>query len=178
MRIILDLDGCLADFDSLACEKFGPCDRKIYSLEERWPDRAGEVRKFVANPLTYALLQPISGAVNNVSRLAAVHEIFYVTARPGGCVTEEITRLWLDWHGFPPREVYVVDYKVKAELIRSLLADTKGFAVDDAPYQIEAMRKLGISTVIFDQPWNRALSGMRYLEGSLIDWPLHVCLLS
>lgn len=162
-RVILDLDGCLADFDALACEKFGPCDRKVYRLEERWPERAEEVRRFATNPLTYALLKPISGARAAVSRIAESHDVVYVTARPGGQITEEITRLWLEWHGFPRRETHVVDWQEKVFRIQSLLDKREGFAVDDSPVQIENMRRLGISVVVFDQPWNEHLDGPRYL---------------
>ena len=161
MRIVSDIDCCLADFNGLMNDIFGPGDQSLYHLEERWPDKEKEILELVENPFTYSQLKPISRSVQAINSMAAVHELIAVTARPVSPEMEFVTREWLKWWGYKFSAVYVKDSEEKATFIKSLLPD---YAIDDSPHQIQRMRELGIMVMIFDQEWNRNLSGIRKLS--------------
>ena len=122
MRLVFDIDGVVADFDRAAVKRFGDCDRSLYSLTARWPDKADEVRAFVNDPVTYEWVEPIPGAQTVLRALKEFgFELIYATARPGGLEMRELTALWLRAYDIPYDEVYVVPFADKANLVHSLM---------------------------------------------------------
>ena len=62
------------------------------------------------------------------------------------------TVAWLDEHRIPYRDICFLGAKPQVE------ADAY---IDDAPHNIEALRRAGNTVIIFDQPYNRELDGLR-----------------
>ncbi len=62
------------------------------------------------------------------------------------------TVAWLDEHRIPYRDICFLGAKPQVE------ADAY---IDDAPHNITALREAGNSVIIFDQPYNRGLDGLR-----------------
>lgn len=156
--IVLDIDGVLANFEGASVQHFGPCDRSLYGLNERYPDLLkSEIDAFVNDPLVYAKLSPIPGAVTACSRLMkAGSRLAYVTARPG--TAYDVTQAWLALYGFPVGPLFVYHWEDKAAFIADL---SPVFAVDDSPRVINGLRELNVFTLIFDQPWNAGVRGLR-----------------
>lgn len=156
MRLVFDVDGVIADFDKAACAAFGPCDRRLYSLTDRWPHAKSAVNAFVTEMATYADLELVDGAQAGLVALAvAGHEIIMATARPGGLQMRALTIEWLRRHAIPFDDVFVVNTSDKANLIGGLSPD---FAFDDAPHILNQLASRGVPAVVFAQPWNMSVS--------------------
>lgn len=159
MRLVFDMDGVVADFEGYAVKRFGECDRSLYSLTARWPDRADEVRAFVNDHETYERLYPIAGAQMMLRALKEFgFELIYATARPGGLEMRELTAMWLRAYDIPHDDVYVVPFADKAGLVHSL---GPAAVFEDAPEQIAAMRAKYLNVVTYVQPWNKYELGIR-----------------
>jgi 5'(3')-deoxyribonucleotidase len=72
----------------------------------------------------------------------------------GHAVAVGDTVAWLDDHGVPYRDLCFLGDKPQVD------ADAY---VDDAPHNIEALRRAGADAVVFDQPYNRDVPGPRVL---------------
>jgi 5'(3')-deoxyribonucleotidase len=59
---------------------------------------------------------------------------------------------WLDTHSIPYRDICFLGRKPEVE------ADAY---VEDAPHNVEALRARGNTVIVFDQPYNRNLDGLR-----------------
>ena len=153
---VLDIDGVLADFNSAAVKKFGPCTESLYSLELRWPGKTYEIRRFVSNPLTYLFLEPIEFSWWGVRILKAMgYKIVAVTARPPSWGMWLVTRFWLWFHEMAIDKLIVTNFKGKASVIWSLNPD---LAIDDSPMQITRLMGSSVkNVVVFTQPWNEKL---------------------
>ena len=74
----------------------------------------------------------------------------YITSRP---VDSEITRQWLEKHGFPMRPVYtVLPNETKVEIAKNAGVD---YFVDDGYHNFIELNKAGICCFLFDAPHNR-----------------------
>ena len=62
------------------------------------------------------------------------------------------TAAWLDAHRIPYRDLCFLGAKPEAD------ADAY---IDDAPHNVEQLRTLGNIAIVFDQPYNRSLTGPR-----------------
>lgn len=62
------------------------------------------------------------------------------------------TVAWLDEHGIPYRDLCFLGDKPEVD------ADAY---IDDAPHNVEALRRAGAEALVFDQPYNRDLPGPR-----------------
>jgi 5'(3')-deoxyribonucleotidase len=62
------------------------------------------------------------------------------------------TAAWLDANRIPYRDLCFLGAKPEAD------ADAY---IDDAPHNVEQLRALGNTTIVFDQPYNRSLDGPR-----------------
>ncbi|HSP27957.1 MAG TPA: hypothetical protein VLN74_05360 [Ilumatobacteraceae bacterium] len=62
------------------------------------------------------------------------------------------TAAWLDANRIPYRDLCFLGAKPEAD------ADVY---IDDAPHNVEQLRALGNTTIVFDQPYNRSLDGPR-----------------
>jgi 5'(3')-deoxyribonucleotidase len=78
----------------------------------------------------------------------------------GHAVVLEDTAAWLDTAGIPYRDICFLGRKPEVE------AD---IYLDDAPHNIEALRRAGNHTVVFDQPYNREVSGPRARDWSDVE---------
>jgi 5'(3')-deoxyribonucleotidase len=79
----------------------------------------------------------------------------YVNWGHATAVSDTVT--WLDQTRIPYRDICFLGAKPQVE------ADAY---IDDAPHNIEALRAEGNTVIIFDQPYNRHLDGLRAK-----DWP-------
>ena len=70
----------------------------------------------------------------------------------GHAVTVGDTVEWLDEHRIPYRDICFLGDKPQVG------ADAY---IDDAPHNIEGLRRTGANVIIFDQPYNRHLGGLR-----------------
>ena len=167
MKIVLDLDGVVANFDKAAIEHFGPCDQSLYNLKHRWPEKKAEIDVFLKDPATYLSLEPIAGAFEAVERLAGTNQLYAVSARSAH--VHDATRYWLEQHGFlfHFNEVHVVGWAEKTGVVSSLLPD---LAIDDSPYQVNEMRQAGIAVAVFDAPYNKDVPGPRINGWAGLKW--------
>lgn len=62
------------------------------------------------------------------------------------------TVAWLDEHGIPYRDLCLLGNKPQVEA---------NAYVEDAPHNVEALRATGNPVIVFDQPYNRSLGGLR-----------------
>ncbi len=83
----------------------------------------------------------------------------------GHAITVSDTVNWLDEHRIPYRDICFLGDKpqVGADLY-----------IDDAPHNVEALRRTGSTTIVFDQPYNQDLAGPRAsnwaeLESLVVD---------
>lgn len=70
----------------------------------------------------------------------------------GHAVVVSDTVQWLDENRIPYRDLCFLGDKPQVE------ADAY---IDDAPHNIEALRQAGNTVIVFDQPYNRSLDGLR-----------------
>lgn len=70
----------------------------------------------------------------------------------GHAVAAADTVAWLDGAGIPYRDLCFLGQKPQVE------ADAY---VDDAPHNVEALREAGATVIVYDQPYNRHVSGPR-----------------
>ncbi len=70
----------------------------------------------------------------------------------GHAIVVSDTVAWLDEHRIPYRDLCFLGNKPQVE------ADAY---IDDAPHNIEALRAAGNQVIVFDQPYNRSLPGLR-----------------
>jgi 5'(3')-deoxyribonucleotidase len=105
----------------------------------------------------YKSIPVVEGASEALWKLSDEgHHIRVVTSRfvksgQHGLVISQ-TGLWLDKHDIPYRDIMFV--KNKADVYADVF-------LDDAPENILSLRNAGREVVIFDQPYNRDLPGLR-----------------
>jgi len=105
----------------------------------------------------FATMAPIDGAAETLWRLSdAGVWIRIITHRlivkEGHAVAVSDTCTWLDAHDIPYRDILFLGNKPQVE------ADCY---IDDAPHNVEALRARGNRVIVFDQPYNRHLGGLR-----------------
>jgi hypothetical protein len=129
---VIDLDGVVADVR-----------HRLHFLETRPKDWDGFFAGIPDDPVL------IEGRAV-VDRLAADHELVYLTGRPSS--TRKETQAWLDRHGFPRARLVMRSGRdrrparqTKPALLRDLTADGRrvGVVVDDDPLVCEALEQAG-----------------------------------
>ena len=129
---VIDLDGVLADVR-----------HRLHFLESKPKDWEGFFAGIPSDPVL-----PEGRAV--VDRLAADHELIYLTGRPSS--TRKETQAWLDQHGFPRARLIMRSGRdrrparqTKPALLRELTADGRavGVIVDDDPQVCAALEQDG-----------------------------------
>jgi 5'-nucleotidase len=114
-------------------------------------------RKAILDHRMFRSMPVVAGCADSLWRLSdAGVWIRLITHRLytnwGHAVAVADTVAWLDEHGIPYRDLCFLGHKPQVEAHAYL---------DDAPHNIEALRRLGTTVIVFDQPYNRALEGPR-----------------
>jgi 5'-nucleotidase len=114
-------------------------------------------RRAVLEHRMFRTMPVMSGAAEALWRLSdAGAWIRLITHRLyvnwGHAVVLEDTAAWLDTAGIPYRDICFLGRKPEVE------ADVY---LDDAPHNIAALRAAGNRAIVFDQPYNRSVDGLR-----------------
>ncbi len=109
LDVVLDIDGVIADFEGFFCHRFGWDNRHMVNLQERYPERAGEIMGFIEDRATYHMLMPektgiqiakwLMQRVNVYGRRSNRAKVTLLTSRPFR--TYEITKKWLKSENVP-----------------------------------------------------------------------------
>jgi 5'-nucleotidase len=168
----VDLDGCVADYETA----FRRCAAVQLAVPEDTLDRLSTYdyasagwgirdhghflalhRRAVAEQRLFADMPVVPGAAEALWTLSdAGVRIRVVTHRlcASGIHHTAVadTVAWLDAHDLPYRDICFVEDKpqVGADVF-----------VDDAPHNVQALRAVGVDTIVFDQRYNRSLPGPR-----------------
>ncbi len=147
-KIILDIDGVLADFEGAFCEEFGYDRRELVSLESRYPNQARRINKFINDGFVYKNLKPIQLGLDIADFLNENgFDIHIVTSRPFGL--DSVTRGWLKRHG-----VNFSTYTSDRSKTGTIALAKPLCAVDDLFSVHQTLLKHNIPTIIVSQPWN------------------------
>ena len=176
----VDLDGVVADhtrrFREIVAELRG-VDPESLPLERSWdfhewgfaPDEYDRLHKLAVTEYDMIRTMPvIEGAADALWRLSdagiwmrIITHRLYVNWAHERAVGD--TAAWLDEHRIPYRDLCFLGAKPEVQ------ADAY---IDDAPHNITALRELGNTVIVFDQPYNRAprrRTAGRELEGGRVD---------
>lgn len=165
----VDLDGVCADytlgFRDFCAERLGVAPETL-PLERSWDFREWgfDQAKFeemhaaaVTEGRILANLEPIEGAAESLWRLSdagvwirIVTHRLYVNWGHSAAAGDTVD--WLDRAKIPYRDLCFMGAK------RDVGADAY---IDDGPHNIEALRAAGRTAIIFDQPYNQDLGGLR-----------------
>jgi uncharacterized HAD superfamily protein len=164
-EIGFDIDGVVADtmeaFIRVAKEEFGInyiSKEKItsYWIEECLPlpleITKTIINRLLADPFSIEL-EPLPGAGEVLTRLAAHGRLTFVTARP----TKDPIEAWLVslLSDVPRGDIRVIatgHHSAKAEVLEKLKLK---YFIDDHLETCQDLHSRGIRTIVFDQPWNR-----------------------
>jgi 5'(3')-deoxyribonucleotidase len=165
----VDLDGVCADYTT-AFRRIAAMERDVQleslTTEVSWDfaewglDRASFLelhRTSVQDHRMFRNMPAIDGVSDALWRLSdAGVWIRIVTHRLvtnwGHALIVSDTVDWLDTHSIPYRDICFLGRKPEVE------ADAY---VEDAPHNVEALRARGNTVIVFDQPYNRNLDGLR-----------------
>ncbi len=165
----VDLDGVVADhtrrFRDIYAEISG-IDPESLTLERSWNfsewgldnDRYTELHRVaVMEHDMFRTMPPIEGAAEALWRLSdagvwirIITHRLYVHWGHEKAVAD--TAAWLDLNRIPYRDLCFLGAKPQAE------ADAY---IDDAPHNVEELRSYGNTVIVYDQPYNRDLGGLR-----------------
>ncbi len=166
----VDIDGVLADYTyafSLAVAAEKGIDHENLPTQTRWDFGEWGIesreeyealhQRAVTEHRIFANCPVIPGAAEALWRLSdAGVWIRIITHRLpqnwGHAIAVSDTVQWLDNNGIPYRDLCFLGRKPEVE------AD---LYIDDAPHNVEALRRRGNRVITFDQPYNRDLEGLR-----------------
>ena len=147
MRLAIDLDGVVCNFDAYITKKLGECDHSLYSLEARYPDKLKEIQRLVTHRRTYSHLYPIPGALWGLDQLyKAGHKILFCTARP---IEYRVTEQWLANFKIQYFDLYQGKREEKAAFVRTLNPDV---VIEDSA---DIAEDIGLDVILYSQPWNQ-----------------------
>jgi len=158
-KVVVDIDGVLADFEGAFCQEFGYDRRELVSLESRYPNKARAIGRFIEDLFSYQDLAPLELGMQIVDYLNRYRfDVHIVSARPWG--SEIATRDWLKRHGVKFETLHVSRQKTgQIANIHPLCA------VDDLFSVHTALLKHNIPTIIVANPWNRySAESLRRIE--------------
>ncbi len=150
-RIALDIDGVLANFIQ------GVIDRaKTMGMAEHFPKTWRSVKYWNVSPeFSKVMANAWMDSAFWLSLKPMVKEIpfevtAYVTARP---ISNDITKQWLDKHGFPTAEVISVSLpEQKLAHLKELNVDA---FVDDLYSTVREVREVGINGILYAASYQR-----------------------
>jgi 5'(3')-deoxyribonucleotidase len=147
-KVVVDMDGVLADFEGEFCKEFGYDKRELVSLESRYPEHARKIVEFVNDGFVYRRLKPIQLGLDIVNYLNELYmDVIIITARP--YYTEPVSRQWLNKNHISFCGFYQDTSKTgRITLLKPLLA------VDDLFSVHLKLLKHNIPTIVVAQPWN------------------------
>ncbi len=173
----VDLDGVVADhtrrFRDILADIRG-VDPESYPLERAWdfaewglaPGEYADLHRIAV--MEYDMLRTmdvIPGAADALWRLSdagvwirIITHRLYVNWGHDKAIAD--TAAWLDIHRIPYRDICFLGAKPEVE------ADAY---IDDAPHNIEQLRDHGNTVIIFEQPYNRTLEGLRAHDWSDVE---------
>jgi len=164
-EIGFDIDGVVADtmeaFIRVAREEFGINYISKKQITSYWIEECLPVpleitktiiNRFLADPFGIEL-EPLPGAGEILTRLAAHGRLTFVTARP----TKNPIEAWLVslLSDVPRGDIRVIatgHHSAKAEVLEKLKLK---YFIDDHLETCQDLHSRGIRTIVFDQPWNR-----------------------
>lgn len=152
-----DLDGVIFDFEDAFCQAFGPNNRHMYDLWNRYPDVDRDlIMEWVKSPSTYADLLP------NFGGIAALHtaqslgfDVLFLTSRPE--CTNNVTQMSLEFYslGHIPlmftrnKTAFIIHHnQTSLHPIRIL--------VDDCADNLIGLPS-GVVGLCWEQPWNEGV---------------------
>lgn len=179
LRIYVDLDDVLGEtaraflgvYERKWARRVGFEELTVFDLGQSLDldrDRLAEFLEAVHEPQVLDGVAPMSGALETIAGWRdAGHSITVVSGRP--TATREISRAWLDRHGFPYESFVLVDKY--SRYYRGAHGDSDGalglgdleelgfgFAVEDFPGTAAWLAEtLEIPVALYDRPWNRDL---------------------
>lgn len=161
MKIGLDIDGVVADFSgtvvALYDNWFGETcpivwDRwDAYDMSPHFP-RWADCAAWCDKAGVWGSMPFIPGAAAGIDALASAgHDIKFLTARRGDVCLQQ-TNTWFDREirarlGLGRKRLYAELSGKKSDIPCQLY-------VDDGPEELAALKRAGMSTVRFEQPWN------------------------
>ena len=173
----VDLDGVVADhtrrFREILADIRG-VDPEMYPLERSWdfgewglaPGEYADLHRIAV--MEYDMLRTmnvIPGAADALWRLSdagvwirVITHRLYVNWGHDKAIGD--TAAWLDIHRIPYRDICFLGAKPEVE------ADAY---IDDAPHNIEQLREHGNTVIIFEQPYNRGLDGLRARDWAEVE---------
>ncbi len=161
LRLLLDVDGVIADFPQYYLDivqaKFGVA----HSVEaiNKWnigesiqlhPDRRDIVRAALQEPGVAMSLRAYPGSVKAVRKLRKMLDLFFVTSPLGSSTWTDDRERWLEAHFFTGDKPRVTHTHEKYICFGDVFVDDK---VDHIKAWSEAWPNS--TAVIWDQPWNR-----------------------
>lgn len=168
MRIGVDIDGTIKDTRCAAVQVYNevlnrnvkPEEVTDFYLDKAYGLSPGEGAKLWRKweHRIYSLGVPLKGAAETLWKLQRRgHEIYFITARPGMKHIADVTKRWLQRHGFPydPSRLRM-SAQDKAKIARELGIQ---LFFEDAPKHLDRLVEEGIPTVIVDAVYNRDYPG-------------------
>lgn len=181
MKIVCDIDGVLADFNTpyidLIRELTGKTlPRPSATYPDTWnyhyddklgpnkltPSEAGRVWDHIKNSNFWVHLPPMDQTLRTLEKLRVMrlqgHEIYFLTSRPGADA-KLFTEIWLKGYGMANPTVLIApsDYS-KGQICKALQAD---IFIDDKPNNCAevalATVKVGTRIFLVDAPYNRII---------------------
>jgi uncharacterized HAD superfamily protein len=141
LRIGLDIDGVLADFNNAAMLRFDIKDPNWWKYSYKF--NSGEIWKQLDVDKDFWLgLQPLTDP-----RYMPFEPTCYITSR----IHLDWTMEWLENNGFATKPVLMAS-KNKSDIIKERNLDV--FVDDKIEFYLDA-KKLGIKSFLMDQPWNQ-----------------------
>lgn len=160
MRVAIDVDSVLADILPLWVKRYNEAANDTLEVEKivTWdmndyvkPEWRGRLSSLLGLDF-YDSVPPIANALEGVEILRKHYDVIFVTACSTG--TYDQKHRWLRTHGFlKHRNEYVAAFD-------KTLVDAY-ILIDDAPHNLMPWARMGLRAVIFDQPYNRMLEGLR-----------------
>lgn len=168
MKILCDVDGVLADFNSgfaRLLKRINPgviLDTTVSTFPDcwEWPQRYGyskedESRAWAEvkhSGVFWKLLFPFPNGyadVEHLNILQKTHDIYFVTSRPGPTAKRE-TEEWLQGRGFNNPTVIICDSHSKADFVQAVGVD---IVVEDRPETLLNC-SLDVQKILVRRPWN------------------------